>query len=172
MKIKTSNVPKDLRNVTLVASKFYHDNFFSNSNRRRLDELYIKFGNEYDDAIATTDYEEDGSRLPTDFVIEFSNKYRDIRMHHYIKTIFHEMTHVKQYMEGRLKYKCAKSRGEHIFEGNHYPSNINYWESPWEHEAYGVEFCAYQSFVVVNPKYKTPDSKQNYLGRASLAQII
>ena len=47
-----------------------------------------------------------------------------------VATLFHEMKHVEQTATGRLN--------QYIFEGKDY-SNVDYWDRPWEKEAYAFE---------------------------------
>ena len=47
-----------------------------------------------------------------------------------VATLFHEMKHVEQTATGRLN--------QYIFEGKDY-RNVDYWDRPWEKEAYAFE---------------------------------
>jgi hypothetical protein len=65
-------------------------------------------------------------------------KYKNL-----IETIIHEMVHVKQYASNEM---FDYVNGDTRYQGYIY-SNVDYWESPWEIEAYGRtegifrEFC-------------------------------
>jgi hypothetical protein len=62
-----------------------------------------------------------------------------------LMALAHELVHLKQYAKGELidyvRTSHVKWRGEKIDE-----SKINYWETPWEIEAYGREKGLYHMF--------------------------
>ena len=62
-----------------------------------------------------------------EFLIEINNRMREISI---IKTVLHEMIHVKQYAEGRLT--------QTEWMGRPHP-DLPYRELPWEIEAYARE---------------------------------
>lgn len=63
-----------------------------------------------------------------------------------LKTLAHEMVHVKQYAKGELKdyliSNKSKWKGE-IFIND----EIEYWFQPWEIEAHGMEMGLYLKFL-------------------------
>lgn len=60
-----------------------------------------------------------------------------------LQCLAHEMVHVKQYAKGELKFH--ERRNIVTFQREQYLDD-NYWESPWEIEAYGREVGLYQNF--------------------------
>lgn len=163
MKIRTVRVPRDLRQLTLIGLKFYEEVFFDARTRNRVQEVVVEFRRfGHNDHIARCDYELDGNRLPTHFMIEFNTAFRDIKVSHYAKTLFHEMTHVRQYATGQLKYR----NGYNIWKGERFADDYNYFESPWEQEAFGVEACAWNRFLQDHPEYKIHARTPRYLGRS------
>lgn len=58
-----------------------------------------------------------------------------LNWHELVKTIIHEMAHVKQYYTGRLIEKEKYV----IWEGKKYPKTLDYLVRPWETEAYKIE---------------------------------
>ena len=54
-----------------------------------------------------------------------------------VKTIFHEMTHVKQYYTEQLTYNTKK--GIYTFKNKKYSENIGYENYPWEIKAFKKE---------------------------------
>ena len=67
----------------------------------------------------------------------------------------HEMVHVKQYAKGEMKdifrpMKMVKWMGEKYLQ-----DEMDYWEQPWEIEAYGREKGLYIKFInqLNNPKH-------------------
>ena len=69
------------------------------------------------------------------------------RLREPIKTIIHEMIHVKQYANNQLfDYVNGSSK----FEGKVYKNSktyLEYWDLPWEVEAYGRTEGVYEQFV-------------------------
>jgi len=57
-----------------------------------------------------------------------------------LMTIAHECVHVKQFAIGELSENQSSWRGKHIKD------DIEYWESPWEIEAFGRERGLYTLF--------------------------
>jgi hypothetical protein len=59
-----------------------------------------------------------------------------------IATIIHELVHVKQYARDELKHVGAKMNR---WQGQDYPAG-NYWDYPWEIEAYGREITMSEQY--------------------------
>ena len=64
----------------------------------------------------------------------------------------HEMVHVKQYAKRELTYNSRKKLSR--FKGQAYEDNINYWDQPWEIEAFGRELGLYVQFKYSEKKKK------------------
>lgn len=66
-----------------------------------------------------------------------------------LMTLAHECVHIKQYTLREL------SSSHDIFRGKKYKDDIEYWESPWEIEAFGRERGLYTMFCEhYNYKFK------------------
>lgn len=52
-----------------------------------------------------------------------------------ISTIAHEVVHIKQMIRGELVMKSSHNK----WNGKHFPVSYDYFNSPWEIEAYGRE---------------------------------
>jgi len=63
-----------------------------------------------------------------------------------LKTICHEMVHVKQWAKGEMK-QSYRPYGYTRFLGELYPDTMDYWDTPWEIEAYGREPGLYTRWV-------------------------
>lgn len=72
---------------------------------------------------------------PKEFVIRVND---NLKVSKKLRTICHEMVHVKQYARGEMKYMWRPARFTR-FRGELYPDEIEYWDSPWEIEAFGRE---------------------------------
>lgn len=71
-------------------------------------------------------------------------KFEDV-----LKTLFHEMVHVKQYLQEEIKEDVYKD-GSVLYNGKKFKdadtSDLEYWDKPWEIEAYGREIGLYKRF--------------------------
>ena len=65
----------------------------------------------------------------------------------------HEMVHIKQYVKRELTYnerkKVSRYRGQ-VYKD----ANMNYWDMPWEIEAFGRELGLYRQFIESDCKRK------------------
>lgn len=81
---------------------------------------------------------------PRDFEIRIDSS---MNMYAIIRALAHEMVHVKQYALGELmdgpSYLKVRWLGKWIKTQN----ENNYWDRPWEIEAYGKEIGLAQSFI-------------------------
>ena len=95
-----------------------------------------------EDCEGTATWEDESSR-PKEFTIELDVTYsiRDALI-----TLAHEMVHVKQWAKGEM-YEYLKSGLIRFHKTKFDADNINYWDYPWEIEAFGkqlglfVRFC-------------------------------
>lgn len=67
-----------------------------------------------------------------------------------ISTIAHEMVHIKQMFRGQLVMNLDHNK----WNGKYFSAKYNYYDSPWEIEAYGRE-------VGLTHKYYNAISKEN-----------
>jgi hypothetical protein len=87
--------------------------------------------------VIVEDYNDKG--LPRSFTIEVN---RSDDPEEKIKTIAHEMVHVKQYAKGELSEEMDIWRGSKVNA-----DSIDYFEQPWEIEAESVGLNMYESFI-------------------------
>lgn len=82
-------------------------------------------------------------RLPTEFDIEL----QPCDLSEMLSSFAHEMIHVKQFATGELRMfpKCSKWKDQIWEAGN--DELDNYYDSPWEIEAYGREEGLYVRFA-------------------------
>lgn len=95
------------------------------------------------DEYAFVDYELDESRL-RDFVLSVDSK---LSKKETLLALAHEMVHVKQYAKGEMRdlfrpMRMVRWKGERILH-----EEMDYWELPWEIEAYGREKGLYIKFI-------------------------
>lgn len=82
----------------------------------------------------------DDSYRPRQFVIEL-NTYMTEEV--YIKTLLHELTHLKQWIEGRLRFRYGK-----MCYGTEPVENYDYWYQPHEIEAREEEETLYMTYIL------------------------
>lgn len=162
MRIRTSRVPKDLQKITKDAVKFFCENFLHPRTKDRLEEIKISFIKSKSDELAWCGPEDAEEQRPVYFSMDFNDKYTDMRLREYLLTIFHELTHMRQYATGQLR---DLNNGSTNWRGKNYPADTNYWLMPWEVEAQGMEVSVYQLFVVKYPEYNLKRFKKRYNGR-------
>jgi hypothetical protein len=85
---------------------------------------------------------EDDNVRPRDFIINLSKEMDDENI---IKTLFHETTHMKQYVYNELRERYKKGHKLYWFDVDH--SNTPYENQPWETEAIKYEESLYSIFI-------------------------
>jgi hypothetical protein len=139
MPIRLVNIPAKLKSEEIKdALNFFAETLMS---KRMCNGISIKvcFGEKQEN---TTVWEDDNYR-PREFTITVNSKvgYRSMLL-----TLAHEMVHVKQYATGELRDSL---RGPTLnrWMNKPYDSNVtDYWDQPWEIEAYGREYGLYLRF--------------------------
>ncbi len=155
--------------MTRAAVRFYADRILGKELKRYVHTIRIEFNEFYDDNetdIAWCEYREprNGGR-PRTFVIAFNSKYLDIRVRDYLMTLFHELTHLKQYISQDLQGvnpDVVKWKGKPVKVGS-----INYWLEPWEIEARGMEQACYTLFTEAHPEFRLKRFTPRYNGRSN-----
>lgn len=98
-------------------------------------EVRIEFVDDLDHLDGECDYEDYGDPRPKDFIVRIKDS---LPLHKQLRTICHEMVHVKQYARGELRYMSRPARHTK-FQGTLYSEDIDYWTRPWEIEAFDKE---------------------------------
>jgi hypothetical protein len=103
--------------------------------------------------IVLNDSDEDGSAGWTlameedHYVIEL---YKDFDGTPLLQTLAHEMVHVKQYATGELREKMRNGEADLIWKNRRWSppeGQHEYWDCPWEIEAFGREYGLYKRFT-------------------------
>lgn len=174
--LTTKRLPKDLIKICNEAVKYYDDTFISNDARENINDITIKFGKMNGSELAYTDYEEDEDNEPFgEYTIIINSKFKDMQIHTFLRTIFHELTHINQIASGRLRLNVQYRLGNRKlfngvkFDGNkHFTNTSEYIKFPWEIEAYGIETTALLGFIDTKSEeyqIETPEVQLN--GRIS-----
>lgn len=86
---------------------------------------------------------ESGIQYPKEFDINLLVKQPKPKI---LKTLAHELVHVKQYARGEL-YDHIKSGIVTYQKVRYNTDDINYWEYPWEIEAFGRAIGLYYQYI-------------------------
>ena len=97
------------------------------------------------------DYNESGK--PREFEIEL---HSGIGGYDILKTLAHEMVHVKQYVYGETNEKLTRWKGERVDS-----DTIDYWVQPWEVEAHGYEAGLFTKFAIKEKLWNVFKGVQN-----------
>lgn len=140
MIIDTENKPSKISiDLCKSAVAFYGKHLLSNTLYKRLYVLinFEYIGNDY----GYCDFEHDYYR-PKEFIITL-NKHLSVKQS--LLCLAHEMVHVKQYAKGELKnyIRTNKSKWNNTLIDD---EEIDYYERPWEIEAFGRELGLYLKF--------------------------
>lgn len=85
-----------------------------------------------------TDYNVSGK--PREFEIEI---HSGIGAAEILKTLAHEMVHIKQYVYGETNDQLSRWKGTKVDS-----DNLEYWVQPWEIEAHGMEVGLFSRFAI------------------------
>lgn len=95
---------------------------------------------------------------PREFLIELDTKQSKASQ---LKTLAHEMVHVKQYAKGELADLNRQNKVK--FNKKKYSADTFYWLQPWEIEAYGYEYGLYRMYRgIKNWKQNKAKARQKY----------
>lgn len=131
----TKLVSKEHLDLMKDLGDFVEDYFFSKRLKKKLEIVvifqdgYFKRTGNYADCVW-----EDTHFRPTEFTINFEPKQKLPVM---LNTLAHEMVHVKQWAKGEMYMHMRDSKITHFNKKLIDTEKVNYWEQPWEIEAYG-----------------------------------
>ena len=93
------------------------------------------------------------SRKAREFEIELNP---DIGAAEILKCLAHEMTHIKQYAYNETNETLTRWKGLRIDS-----DTIDYWDQPWEVEAFGMETGLFSKFAVKEKLWEVFDNIAN-----------
>ena len=110
------------------AARFYAQSLFK---PRALENLIlkIKFNKKIDAYGYASVTEFSPSNKPRQFEIEL---HPGIGAYDILKTLAHEMVHVRQYIQGDVNIRLTRWKGTAV-------ADVDYWDQPWEIDAHGRE---------------------------------
>lgn len=139
MQIRLFNVPTKFKADEIKSALNFFAESLMHKNLCRNIKVRVCFGEDLEN---TTVWEDDNSR-PREFTITVNSKvgYRTTLL-----TLAHEMVHVKQYATGELR-DALRGPTLHRWHNKPYDAKVvDYWDHPWEIEAYGREYGLYLRF--------------------------
>jgi hypothetical protein len=131
----TGNINQKMRKALC----FYADRLISPQLNRHIfiDIKWRKYSDNEHGFVSVLDY--NSKNKPRSFLIEIN---RSDKKSEQLKTLAHELVHVKQYCYGELNEAMTFWRGEKIDS-----DRIVYFEQPWEVEAETTAINLYQQFL-------------------------
>jgi hypothetical protein len=140
MRLSIVNCPdkKRFRPYVKRAAIFYAENLMSKS---MLENIYIKinFNPKLEVCGCASIEEYTLTGKAREFLIEVNP---DIGAREILDTIGHEMVHIKQFAYSETNDRLSRWKGEYI------PQEVDYYDQPWEIEAYGMAVGLFTKFVV------------------------
>jgi hypothetical protein len=102
-----------------------------------------KFTKEEGNVVGWCIYEDDDKVKHREFTIEVSSEQGIAA---FIKTIMHEMVHVKQYALAEMRESYGNDKHRIYWKGTDHTKTA-YTKSPWEKEAYRLQDKLYEKFM-------------------------
>jgi hypothetical protein len=143
MRISVLNCPdKDFKPFVKDAINFYAEQLIPSKRLRDNINLTVKFNEKLTVWAFASIEDYNASNKPRDFLIEI---HPWIGARTILKTLAHEMVHVKQFVNLETNETLSKWKGTPIDS-----DSIDYYSHPWELEAHGMETGLFTKYVVKN----------------------
>ena len=130
---------KRFRPYVKRAAMFYAEQLMT---PKMLENIFVRI--KFDSKIDALGYAEvvnyNESNKPREFQIELNPLAGS---HDILETLAHEMVHIKQYAYGETNEYGTRWRGQRINT-----ENLDYYNEPWEVEAYGVSVGLFSKFAI------------------------
>ena len=150
MKIKTKGSNKSVRKLIEIAAWYYAEKLMGKRTIANL-EININLKRNFirDTGCEGTAIWEDEGIRPKEFLIELDS---GVKLRNLLITLAHEMVHVKQWAKNEM-YEYMKLDEVRFNKTKFNMNDLNYWDFPWEIEAFGrqlglfVRFCEDNGFA-------------------------
>jgi len=140
MSIKIVGSPdKDFTPYIHRAAKFFSDNLLTKQ-MQDYTIIIVKFNKKLDDYGSAQVEGYNSRNMPREFLIEINP---NIGAHQILRTLAHEMVHVRQFAYGHTNETLSKWHDLKIDS-----DDLDYWDHPWEIEAHGMESGLLTKFAV------------------------
>ena len=118
------------------AALFYAQSLFKTRTFENL-VIKVKFNKKLDAYGYASATEFSPNNKPRQFEIEL---HPGIGAYDILKTLAHEMVHVRQYIQGDVNIRLTRWKGTAV-------ADVDYWDQPWEIEAHGYESGLFTKFA-------------------------
>lgn len=144
------------------ATKFYAEQLLT---EKQLRDVFIKI--KFNEKIGVYGYASvediNLTKKPKEFLIEVHSK---IGAPDILKTIAHEMVHIKQYACGELDETLMSWKGKRVDS-----DSLDYYDHPWEIEAHGLEVSLFSKFAIKERLWNVFEGVNNPDGKITLREI-
>lgn len=161
MRIKILRCPdKEFRPLLYRAVEFFGEKLLPNKNLHRNINVKVVFDKKIKDYGYAEIVGYNSKNKPREFEITI---HPGIGAKYILETVAHEMVHIKQFVNGETNESLSKWLHYKVDS-----DNMDYWDLPWEIEAYGREAGLLTKFVVkeqlweILEGFKNPNSKIEY----------
>ena len=142
MKLRIYNCPdSDFKPYVEEAFTFYATQLVPDKRIYKNCQVTINFKNNLDEYGYASITGRNTKKQPRKFLIEL---HSGIGARGILMTLAHEMVHVKQYIYNETDENLSMWRGKYI------GPDVDYWDHPWELDAYGKENGLMYNFAVKN----------------------
>lgn len=147
MHIEVKDCP-DVHFVQLIEKsiEYYAERLIPDKRTRNGVTIYVTFEKDLNVEAHCSIHDYNSRKKPRLFDIEMNSNLGSRRI---LSTLAHEMVHIKQYIAGELNETMTAWKGKRID-----PDSLDYYDHPWEIEAYGKEQGLLSGLVT---KYKLYD---------------
>lgn len=111
-----------------LALNFFADSLLTKQLSKHI-IVTVKMSKKYDNLGLTCVEDYNASGKPREFILEIKSDQTEVEI---LRTLAHEMVHVRQYATGQLNEYMT------VWNGKKVPANLSYAEQPWEIEAFSV----------------------------------
>jgi hypothetical protein len=142
MNLKIVKCPdKDFKPYIISAVQFYGKHLIPSKRLRENISITIKFNSKLNYwGLAYIDEFDLHPNRPREFVVEIHPWLGAALI---LKTLAHEMVHIKQYAKCEINDSLSKWKGQRIDS-----DNLDYYSHPWEMEAYSMEVGLFTKYAV------------------------
>ena len=154
MRLRIFNCPdKDFKPIVERAASFFAKELIPNTRIRNGCFTKIRFDGKLEEYGYASVENYNTRKQPREFMIEV---HPGIGAYNIISTIAHEMVHIKQYIEGELNEEMSYWKGKRVDS-----DKMEYWTSPWEVDAHGLEVGLVTKFAVKECIWEVLDGFKN-----------
>ena len=140
MRFRIVNCPdRDFKPIVEKAATFFAKELIPNTRIRNRCFTKIRFDGKLQEYGYASVEEYNTKKQPREFLMEI---HPGIGARDILSTIAHEMVHIKQYIDGELNEDMTYWKGKRVNS-----DKMEYWTSPWEIEAHGIEIGLITKFA-------------------------